>query len=235
MAWVAGSDGCSFGWFRASREMQTGALRFDAVRSVEELTTLHPEPTVLALDIPIGLTDAGQRECDRAARRCLGWPRRTSVFPAPIRPALMAASRQEASRLTAERDGRRVGAQAWALYPKIRAVDAWLASGGCEQGRVREVHPEVCFWAWNGGRPMAAGKKSRAGRRDRLELVEGWLGEGVLQRARGTLLRRDVADDDILDALAALWTAMRMARAAADTLPGRPPTDATGLRMEIVY
>ena len=82
---------------------------------------------------------------------------------------------------------------------------------------------------------MAAGKKSGAGKLERLALVESWLGEGVLQSARGALLRCEVADDDILDAAAALWTATRLAQGSARTLPDMPPTDATGRRMEIAY
>jgi predicted RNase H-like nuclease len=82
---------------------------------------------------------------------------------------------------------------------------------------------------------MAAGKKSKAGKQERLLLVEEWLGGRVLENARGTLLKRDVADDDILDALAALWTATRVVEGRARTLPDDPPVDATGLRMEIAY
>ena len=235
MVWVAGADGCKLGWFRASRETEAGKLYFDAVTHAEELVRLTPRPVVLALDIPIGLTDAGQRDCDRLARQRLGWPRRNSVFPAPVRPALRAKSRQDASRLTARQDGRQVGTQAWALYPKIREVDEWLASNVDVRKRLREVHPEVCFWAWNGERPMCERKKNRAGKQERLLLVRGWLGERVLENARGKLLKRDVADDDILDALAALWTATRVVQGRARTLPDSPPTDTTGLRMEIVY
>jgi predicted RNase H-like nuclease len=46
---------------------------------------------------------------------------------------------------------------------------------------------------------------------------------------------RDVADDDMLDAVAALWTATRLYEGTAETLPDEPPLDAAGLRMEIVY
>jgi predicted RNase H-like nuclease len=232
---VAGADGCKLGWFRASRETETGELSFDAVVDVDELVVLAPVPSVVALDIPIGMTDEGPRECDREARRRLGWPRRNSVFPAPVRPALWAATREEANRLTAQRDGRRVGAQAWGLYKKIRSVDAWIASGKAPRGGIREVHPEVCFWAWNGCPPMAAGKKSPEGELERLALAERWLGEGVLEKARGQLPKADVANDDILDAIAALWSATRIEAGTAVTLPENPPADSAGLRMEIVY
>lgn len=161
--------------------------------------------------------------------------RTSSVFPAPVRPALRAETRIEASEITKACDGRLVGTQAFALYKKIREVDELLEKSGEARARVREIHPEVCFWAWNGGAPMRHSKKKLPGRCERLALAESWLGEGVLAKARAGHARGDVADDDILDAIAALWTATRITEGRARTLPEIPPVDATGLRMEIVY
>ena len=45
----------------------------------------------------------------------------------------------------------------------------------------------------------------------------------------------DVAVDDVLDAFAALWTAGRIARGEASTLPISPLRDSQDLPMEIVY
>lgn len=234
MVWVAGADGCRRGWFRASRETGTGELRFDVYEEASALLRAAPSPRVLGLDIPIGLPEQGRRACDEAARDVLG-PRRSSVFAAPIRAALRAASREDASRITFECDGRRVSTQAWGIYPKIRSVDMLLTVSPEARARIREVHPEVCFWAWNAGQPMPASKKTRAGSLRRRRLVEGWLGTGVVASARRRVAKRDVTDDDLLDALAALWTATRIVAGQARTLPAVPPVDATGLRMEIVY
>ncbi len=235
MAWIAGADGCPRGWFRAARSLESGELRFDAVESASELLSRAPTPRVLAIDIPIGLTESGPRECDREARLALGRPRASSVFPAPLRCALGASSHAEASALTQARDGRRVSAQAWWIFPKIREVDVLLRASLRARRRIREVHPEVSFWAWTGGRPMAHAKRTPAGRRARLALVEGWLGRGVLSRARGCHPKQHVADDDILDAIAALWTASRIEAGESATLPGSPPKDSAGLPMRIVY
>jgi len=235
MAWVAGADGCKGGWIRASRETASGELRFDVCAEAPLLLRTAPSPQVLGIDIPIGLPERGTRACEQEARALLG-PRRSSVFPAPIRPALAAGTREEASRITEQLDGgRKVSTQAWGIYPKIRALDALLEQSGEARARVREVHPEVCFWAWNGGEPMRAAKKTPAGRRQRLALAQQWLGAGVLARARDGLARGDVGDDDLLDAIAALWTATRIAQGRARTLPEKPLEDARGLRMEIVY
>lgn len=205
------------------------------VETAERLIGLEPRASVIAIDIPIGLPEAGSRECDLQARRVLGTPRQNSVFPAPVREAIRAASREEASAITQAADGRRVAAQAWGIYPKIQEVDELLRSDPVARGRVREVHPELCFWAWNGGKPMVESKKNPEGKRARLRLAEEWLGTGMLKRARGGHLKKDLADDDILDAIAALWSATRIASGEAKTLPNDPPRDRAGLRMEMVF
>lgn len=235
MVWVAGVDGCKRGWFKVSREIEISELRFDVVNRAADLLDGAPSPEILAIDIPIGLPDEGRRECEQLARRRLGRPRASSVFPAPIRPAIRARSREEASEITAAIDGRRVGAQAWGIYPKIREVDELLQSSPDARVRIREIHPELCFWSWSGNRPIVPKKQSREGRAIRLRLAEDWLGPGVLARARGDYLKKDVADDDILDAIAALWTATRIARGEAETIPIDPPVDSTGLRMELNF
>lgn len=234
MVWVAGADGCKRGWFRAARETGSGELHFDVFREAHQLLRAAPSPRVLGLDIPIGLPANGRRACDEAARGLLG-PRRASVFDAPIRPALGAESREAASRITAKCDGgRKVSAQAFGIYRKVHEVDALLVTSGEARARIREVHPEVCFWAWNGELAMRASKKTPAGLRQRKALVQKWLGAGALASARKRA-GAGVADDDILDAIAALWTATRIAEGRARTLPAVPPVDPTGLRMEIVY
>jgi predicted RNase H-like nuclease len=230
---VAGADGCRAGWICAVRDIQTGEIRSRLFDSAAALILQSPRPRVLAIDIPIGLPAAGARSCDVEARKRLG-PRRNSVFPSPVRPALGAMSHLEASRLTTEADGRRVSVQAWNIFAKIREVDAVFASRPNLQRRVREVHPELAFAALNDGRAMENPKKTRAGREERRRALTRRFGD-VFVTFRARYRVADVAHDDILDALANLASAERILRGDAITLPDRPPRDATGLWMEIVY
>lgn len=234
MGWVAGVDGCRGGWFRACRNTETAETIFDVVASVEDLVNRPPAPIIIAIDIPIGLPGSGSRDCDRLARKCLA-SRRSSVFRAPIRPAIHAASRAEADHITRQTDGKGVSAQSWGIYGKVRLVDDALRRHRSFSAILHEVHPEVCFWAWNGHEPMKSSKKKADGRRERLALAESWLGEGVMARARGTRLKKHVADDDILDAIAALWTAHRIASGEAERLPASPPMDGASIPMQIVF
>lgn len=95
-----------------------------------------------------------------------------------------------------------------------------------------EAHPEVCFARWNGDTPMLHAKKTAAGRTERLALVEGRF-PGVASRVRARFLKREVADDDILDALATLYTASRLAEGAAVAFGSATTKDSTGLPLQI--
>ena len=234
MKWCAGVDGCKTGWFRVCRNSDTHELHFAAVRDARALLSTPPVPDVLAIDIPIGLPASGARACDLAARKVLG-PRRCSVFPAPVRQSLTAESREEASRIGQRIDGRKLSVQVWAIAPKIREVDELLLSNSDNQGCVWEVHPEVSFWAWNRERPMTFAKKKGAGREERLQLAESWLGRGIVETVRGKQLKNHLADDDILDSIAGLWTAERILVGSHEALPRLPEADEMGLPMRIVY
>jgi predicted RNase H-like nuclease len=234
---VAGVDGCKSRWLCITRDLRSGAIGARLFDSAAQLIDQEPLPDVIGWDIPIGLAEDGAgRGCDRAARSVLRAPRASSVFTAPIRAALAAASRAEASEITARLcDGRRVAAQAFGIFAKVREVDALLEARPSLRGRIREVHPEICFWAWNGGVPMRHYKKTEAGERERRDLVEHHFGEGTLEAVRRELAPKRAPADDVLDAFAALWTAERIASGAARTLPEQPLRDTRGLRMEIVY
>jgi predicted RNase H-like nuclease len=144
---MTGVDGCKFGWIAITLDTHswviTHALHPDGVT----LVNTHSESSVVAIDIPIGLTEQGARACDQAARALLGRPRSSSVFPAPIRPALAARNREETDRITREADGRGVGAQAWNIYNRVRDMDGLFRSSSRLREKVYNAHPVLrnCF------------------------------------------------------------------------------------------
>jgi predicted RNase H-like nuclease len=231
---VAGVDGCKGGWIVAYRRDDSEEVGTMAVAAVAELFRELRDPAIVAIDIPIGLTEAGPRLCDVAARQRLGPTRGTSVFPAPIRPLLGAASYAEANALSQQIQGCGISQQAWAIYPKIGEVDALLQSRPALRERIVEIHPEVSFSHWNGGVPIVAGKRTPEGAATRRALVDAHFGAEAFANARSMQPRGTVADDDLADAFAALWTAERIARGEHVTYPENPPLDATGLPMRIV-
>lgn len=235
MSIIAGVDGCRAGWLGIWRDTDRGKIEHKVFRNAHDLIHQKPRPLVIAIDIPIGLTDAGKRDCDCMARKLLGQPRGTSVFPAPIRPALAAKSREEANRITRAADGRGVGAQSWGIFPKVKEVDTELIEKPGLQSFVHEVHPELSFWAWNGRKPMSVAKKKPEGKAQRRRLVDTYFGNDAFQSIRSEHYKKEVADDDINDALAALWTAERILKGKAQLIPEMSQIDACGLIMEVWY
>ncbi|MDP9152416.1 MAG: DUF429 domain-containing protein, partial [Myxococcota bacterium] len=115
--------------------------------------------------------------------------------------------------------------QAFGILRKLKEVDDAMTPA--LQGHVFEVHPELSFLAMS-GHPAGHGKKRAAGRTERLALLAAGGFSGVVARVAGA------APDDVLDAVAACWTAERLHAGAALRLPsGPPPVDGRGLRMEI--
>ncbi len=233
MAVIAGIDGCRSGWLCIAKNLDTNEIAARILACIDDLLTLNPRPDVLTIDVPIGLTDAGARACDIEARAKLRAMRSSSVFPAPVRPTLKAANYDEACQLGVKADGRKLSCQTWAILRKIREVDTFLRSDLTRQEWVREVHPEVCFWAWNGNRAMSYPKKSVHGKAERKALVDCQF-DGTYASARENLRGRKYSTDDLLDAFAALWTAERIYSGKALSLPACPPIDSCGLHMEIL-
>lgn len=196
MTVIAGVDGCKSGWLCVWKNTSNGQINHQVFDNAHDLIHQKPRPLVIAIDIPIGLTDAGKRESDCQARKLLGKPRSSSVFPAPIRPALIARTREEASRITRTADGRGVGFQSWDIVPKIKEVDSVLINQPELQDFVHEVHPELSFWAWNVGKPMTAKKTKPGGKAQRRKLVDAYFGNDAFQSIRYERYKKDVADDD---------------------------------------
>ncbi len=227
---IAGVDGCRAGWFVVLSEVGRGTGREEQgiCTSFREVLDLKPKPTIIAVDIPIGLLEepsAGGRECDKEARLLLGTPRRSSVFTPPTRAALASATYGEAQGF-----GAGMSRQAFGILPKIREVDQLMTPEA--QETVREIHPELCFYGLT-GHPMRHNKRLTEGKAERLGALQGRF--SGIERALGVFPRFQVGSDDVLDAYAAAWTAQRIADNAAKRIPSRPPIDAKGLRMEMWY
>ena len=238
---VLGVDGCPAGWVAAAVDLSTGTWTACVHHDLAELVEAHPRARAIAVDIPIGLPGDGARRCDRLARARLG-RRRSSVFTAPSRRLLDliadAPGYREANARARVALGHGIGAQAFNIYAKIREADRLLTAD--LQTRVREVHPELSFAAMRGA-PCPSSKHTALGAAERMEALRRecpWVRSGgstALRPDEWALPPRGAAQNDLLDALAAAWTAARIVRGEAQSLPAEPELDPRGLRMEIVF
>lgn len=240
---VAGVDGCKAGWFVVVASAAAKVANPTNAPLILEVDNFFISPTftkvlskttdceLVCVDIPIGLSDGRKpRQCDDAARKILG-KRASSVFPTPIRPCLSAKNYETVSRICLELSGKKLSRQSFALLDKIRQVDDLMTPA--LQNRVREIHPEVCFWALNSGRLLEQNKKTSSGQTYRHKLLQEIFPDMDCLLAQAPL--HGYAMDDAFDALVAAWTAGQAVLQEAKTLPDNPELDSKGLRMEIVY
>jgi predicted RNase H-like nuclease len=221
---VLGVDGWKGRWVGALLTGRTVELLvLDDVAAVLAV----PDVELIAIDMPIGLSDDGARACDLEARQRLSpFGAASSVFPAPVRPVLAAGSYEEARRISVAASGKSLSAQAWQLVASIRQVDDAL--GDPPESRVVEVHPELTF----------RGMDDRV--RDRKATTPG-----QAQRLRALGPSMDVLDGlaagapgvplvDALDACAAAWSAQRLADGCGECV-GDGAVDSRGRPMRICW
>jgi predicted RNase H-like nuclease len=219
---VLGVDGWRGAWVGALLDGRS--VRLLVLPDVAAVLAV-PGVEVVAIDMPIGLSEDGARACDVAARRRLGRAG-SSVFPAPLRPVLAVDDYRAACEVSRAASGKALSKQAWNLVPSIRALDDTLDSPGAE--RLVEVHPELAVRSLD---PRVDAPKATA--------------RGTAQRLRALQPAMDVLDAladapagmpvvDALDACAAAWSAQRLAGGRAECV-GDGAVDSRGRPMRICW
>jgi predicted RNase H-like nuclease len=247
--WLAGVDGCAGGWVVALADREFTNISLRQIVSFAELFSDGEEPSVAAVDMPIGLpeqTGPKGRTPERLVRPLLG-ARQSSVFSIPSRAAVYAGADPNESderkrflracdiaRATSAQ-GRAVAKQAFHIFRKIVDVDLFLQRRQDLLSRVFEVHPEVAFWRMNGFEPVAEpkkikGKPNQIGIELRARLL---VSAGVPANTVDIPLPKSVARDDWIDALASLVVARRLARGEATSFPAPPEFDRLGIPIAI--
>lgn len=235
---VAGVDGCPAGWIAVLRDRVSTKVETRVVASVEELFATA-DPTVVAVDMPIGLPDRvgpGGRPAERAVRGMLG-PRQSSVFSVPSRDAVYAdgyPAACAAARRTSD-PPRSLSKQCYHLFPKIREIDDLLQRRPDLASRIFESHPEVAFTVLNGGHPMQLPKKVKSrinppGLEERRAFLASRGYEPGFLAERPP---RGAAADDLLDAAVCALVAERIADGRAIAYPDVDIRDSRGLRIAI--
>ena len=230
---VVGVDGCKGGWVAAEWDTKKGTLGLSVHKTFAEFmaTSSFLKFKAVGVDIPIGLTN-GPRRCDIEARKVL-YCRRSSVFPAPCADLVDSTDYRRVNAESKERYKKGISKQAFGIFPKVAEINL-LLSPELRQ-RVVEVHPEISFWAMNGSREVCPAKHFEPGRAARLNLLranldigeEGW--EKVEAGISGAKL------DDVLDAIAAAWSARRWVNGSSNHFPREAQPRTGDLSAVIIY
>ena len=213
---IAGIDGYKQGWVGVWLD-RSGSLVGAACRaSLQELLEAIPDLVTAGIDMPIHLLDSPTRPADTLARSALGPKRGRSVFPAlprfVIEEKWLAADFEEVNQQCRQLYGRAFSRQSLHLRQKIAEVNESHQQGF----PVIEVHPELSFTAMNGGQPPSLSKKTWGGFRERISLLDM---QGIHLSDRVLLPVHHLAQDDIVDAAAAAWSAHRFVAGEAICYP----------------
>jgi predicted RNase H-like nuclease len=216
-----GIDGFRGGWVAVYID-DAGASRFGHSSNLDDLLSVPYSRAMI--DMPIGLPNRGYRQCDVEARGLVG----SRVFLG-ARWGLWKFNRhKDANDHYWQAGDKGTSMQLWCIRSKLRDVNELMSPA--RQTKLRETHPELVFWRLAG--QALDSKKSEAGRKQRIELLENQ-GFGEIDRWLGMRAGTGIGRDDLIDACACVLAA----RDSKDRLPryGTIPTDARGLRMEIWY
>jgi predicted RNase H-like nuclease len=232
-----GIDGCKLGWFTVSLDAE-GNWEINSFGMIDKLWEHCKASKLILIDITIGLRDGGieERICDKEARQILGPKRGSTVFRVPCRAAVYTDTYRKASEANAQMTGKKLPKQTWGIIPKIREVDQLLLADASARTRIKEIHPEVCFWALNNCQSMRYSKKKVEGFEERRKVLRSVYPytDDVLNYSLQKYRRKEVSKDDILDALVAAVTASKE-RLGLLTIPEVPEFDSKMLPMEMVY
>jgi predicted RNase H-like nuclease len=201
---VLGVDACVAGWVGVLLGADA-RLTVHVAAGIEALVAQVREGAdvaVVAIDVPIGLPDDGGRQADELARIAL--PGKES--------AVRGATTRAAYTSDEEFD---------VLGPKVLQVDAWVRGG--PGSTVIEVHPELSF-ARLAGAPILAAKRTEEGIALRREALAR---AGIV--APHWYSGAGFAEDDLLDACAALWSGVRYLDGESESLPAEPEVFSDGL------
>lgn len=221
MSPIAGVDGVPGGWVVA--RVTGRCVEWSVCASASAVLEVTAGCAAVGVDIPLGLPVGGaRRACDDETARALGRAR-ASVFPAPPREVLAAASHAAACAVSRRLTGRAISLQSFHIGPKILDWDALVD----RPAHVVEVHPELAL------RRLApdvgfAPKKTARGSGQRIAALHRWLDApaALADLPAGARL------DDVLDALAAAWSAQRFAAGTHEVLGAE--VDDRGRPMRVV-
>ncbi|WP_328809529.1 DUF429 domain-containing protein [Rhodococcus sp. NBC_00294] len=197
---VAGVDGAAGRWVVA--RLYEGRVSLTLVDTVAAVLDTTRDCAAVGVDMPLTVPDAGVRASELQVRTFLG-PARSSLFPTPVRDAVWAASWEDACVIARARTGKAISKQSWYLTDHIRAWDA----ADPDIARVIEVHPESSFRALAPATRFTSKKRAR-GIAQRLQALSVMVDVPALLEATSAI-EDGPAMDDVLDAVAAAWSARR--------------------------
>ena len=234
---AVGIDGCKHGWVAACYDEEKVLL----FKNIDDVVAYYGNDSKYLIDIPIGLASKKMpvRTCEKQARTVLPVKRKSSVFAVPCRETLSAFDYPKGNEINRSILGCGISKQSWFILPKIKEIDDLLFDKPDIRSIIKESHPEIAFQFLNGGFYLMHTKKSEEGRAERLAILNrhNTKSEQLFEEALRSYKRKEVAEDDILDALCLSLTQSLIISQPASrrAIPMHPEFDERGIGMGIYY
>ena len=228
MKTVFGIDGCKYGWLVAVKSENTNVDLW-LINSLDQLPSMTKKPIVAGIDIPLELHNNGFRLAEYEARGLLKF-RSSTIFTPPCIQALSAKNYLEACAINYEVCKKKISKQAWFLFKKIKEARKIYCADNLDL-ELYEVHPELSFMAMNNMEIINEKKKTKEGFIKRISLIMQYYPTFNFSKTRDKFKKKDVNDDDILDAIAVLWSTQKILDKIASYVPKNPET----LKSKIYY
>jgi len=225
---IIGIDGCKRGWFSVWQNPDD-TIQSSIFSTLNHLKDFFNDEAhlIIGIDMPVVLSDFIPREADQLARKLLS-KKASSVFTAPTPEMLEQPNYERASYVSKRLFGKSMSLQSWYLFPKIKDVQTIIHDTHIN---LYEIHPELSFRAMNHEEVILESKKSKEGFEIRNALLRRHFESFDFESIRNLYPRKDVMDNDILDAMAVLWSTKRIQANEASFLPKIPEKP----NMQIVY
>jgi predicted RNase H-like nuclease len=225
---IIGIDGCKRGWFSVWQNPDD-TIQSSIFSTLNHLKDFFNDEAhlIIGIDMPVVLSDFIPREADQLARKLLS-KKASSVFTAPTPEMLEQPNYERASYVSKRLFGKSMSLQSWYLFPKIKDVQTIIHDAHIN---LYEIHPELSFRAMNHEEVILESKKSKEGFEIRNALLRRHFESLDFESIRNLYPRKDVMDNDILDAMAVLWSTKRIQANEASFLPKIPEKP----NMQIVY
>ena len=228
MSQIIGIDGCKRGWFSVWQNPDD-TIQSSIFSTLNHLKDFFNDEAhlIIGIDMPVVLSDFIPRKADQLARKLLS-KKASSVFTAPTPEMLEQPNYERASYVSKRLFGKSMSLQSWYLFPKIKDVQTIIHDAHIN---LYEIHPELSFRAMNHEEVILESKKSKEGFEIRNALLRRHFESFDFESIRNLYPRKDVMDNDILDAMAVLWSTKRIQANEASFLPKIPEKP----NMQIVY
>ena len=207
----------------------------------KNLTTLFENigiNNLTLIDMPVGLSSKNfERFIDFKLRTYLPKNKKSSVFTAPCREAVLSNDYNSAKKANQIITNRSISIQSWNISKKIKELDRFLISQKKNKLSIKESHPEFCFVNLNNNNPLIHSKKTNEGYNERLSILirnsEGI--EMVVKKSIEKFKKEKVKKDDILDSIVLALTSKYWQKNGSRTITQNPEKDEMGIPFEIYY